>query len=135
MSSSELKTLLVEDSKLISARLLELIVQTPGVTASSVVDTEADAISAINREMPDVIILDLQLRQGSGFGVMRHVNTMSMPPIVVVLTNYALPQFQAQVIALGAYCFLDKSREFERLPEVLAELHARRQVAQPVPVP
>jgi DNA-binding NarL/FixJ family response regulator len=37
----------------------------------------------------------------------------------VVLTNHDLPEYQTAVMALGATYFLDKARDFHRLPEIV----------------
>jgi len=45
---------------------------------------------------------------------------------VIVLTNYAFPQYRAKSLALGADHFFDKAREYHRVREVLEELASRR---------
>jgi DNA-binding NarL/FixJ family response regulator len=69
-----------------------------------------------------VIILDLHLKQGTGFGVMRALATTQLKPRIIVLTNYDLPEYKNAAIALGATHFLDKARDYGRLPEVLHEI-------------
>jgi DNA-binding NarL/FixJ family response regulator len=69
-----------------------------------------------------VLILDLHLRQGTGFGVMRALSTSALKPRIIVLTNYDLPEYKSAAIALGATHFLDKARDYGRLPEVLREM-------------
>ncbi len=123
-----LKVLLVEDSKLISERLLELMSDIEGVTPIGVVTTEAAAINTIGALRPDAILLDLHLKEGTGFGVLRHINTIMARPAVVVITNYALPQYRKQAEILGARFFLDKTQEFDRIPETL-ELLRKEQLS------
>lgn len=122
MAEQDLKVLLVEDSQLLSDRLLELMSDISGVTSIGAVTTEADAVHAIDTRHPNAILLDLRLKEGTGFGVMRYINTMKARPAVVVITNYALPQYRKQAEALGARFFLDKTQEFDRIPETLAVL-------------
>jgi len=43
-------------------------------------------------------------------------------PRIIVLTNYDLPEYKNAAIALGATHFLDKARDYGRLPEVLHEI-------------
>jgi len=45
---------------------------------------------------------------------------------VIVLTNYAFPQYRAKSLALGADYFFDKAREYHRVREVLDHLVAER---------
>jgi len=120
--SQTLRVLLVEDSKVLTERLTEAIRQIPQVELIGTADTEATAVAAAKRESVDVIILDLHLKQGTGFGVMRALATTQLKPRIIVLTNYDLPEYKNAAIALGATHFLDKARDYGRLPEVLHEI-------------
>ena len=117
-----LRVLLVEDSKVLTERLTEAIRQIPQVELIGTADTEATAVASAQRDSIDVIILDLHLKQGTGFGVMRALATAHLKPRIIVLTNYDLPEYKNAAIALGASHFLDKARDYGRLPEVLHEI-------------
>ena len=118
----DLRVLLVEDSPVIRGLIMEIINEVPGVTVSESVESERDAIEAVARLDVDVVILDLQLRKGTGFGVLRALRDMAKKPIVVVLTNFALQSYRETALALGARDFLDKSRDYDRLPAILTEI-------------
>lgn len=117
-----LRVLLVEDSKVLTERLSEAIKQIADVELVGTADTEAEAVAAVKKQAVDVIILDLHLKQGTGFGVMRGLAAGSSKPRIVVLTNYDLPEYKNAAMALGATHFLDKARDYGRLPEVLHEI-------------
>jgi DNA-binding NarL/FixJ family response regulator len=117
-----LRVLLVEDSKVLTERLTDAIRQIPQVELIGTADTEAAAVASATREAVDVIILDLHLKQGTGFGVMRALATTQLKPRIIVLTNYDLPEYKNAAIALGATHFLDKARDYGRLPEVLHDI-------------
>lgn len=118
----DLRVLLVEDSPVIRDLITEIINDVPGVRVADSVESEQDAIEAAGRLAVDVVILDLQLRVGTGFGVLRAVRDMPKRPIVVVLTNFALKSYRETALALGARDFLDKSRDYDRLPAILTEI-------------
>jgi DNA-binding NarL/FixJ family response regulator len=120
--SQGLRVLLVEDSKVLLERLAEAIRQIPEVELIGTADTEAAAVAAVKRDKIDVVILDLHLKQGTGFGVMRALAATQLKPRIIVLTNYDLPEYKNAALALGATHFLDKARDYGRLPEVLHEL-------------
>jgi DNA-binding NarL/FixJ family response regulator len=122
-----LRVLLVEDSKVLTERLTEAIRQIPDVELIGTADTEAAAVASAKSESVDVIILDLHLKQGTGFGVMRALAVAQLKPRIIVLTNYDLPEYKNAAIALGATHFLDKARDYGRLPEVLHEICAAHQ--------
>jgi DNA-binding NarL/FixJ family response regulator len=117
-----LRVLLVEDSKVLTERLTEAIGQISDVELIGTADSEASALAALKREPVDVIILDLHLKQGTGFGVMRALAAAPRKPRIIVLTNYDLPEYKNAALALGATHFLDKARDYGRLPEVLHEI-------------
>jgi two-component system, OmpR family, response regulator len=122
-----LRILLVEDSPLIATRVAELMLRLPGVELIETLDTEADAVSRIRDSPPDVLLLDLQLRSGSGFGVLRSMARMrEHRPKVVVLTNHNLAELRLEAESLGADVFLDKSRDYLRLPGLLESFAEER---------
>ncbi len=112
-----LRVLLVEDSKLLAERVLETLEQMPDVEVVGTADTETGAVALARAQDVDAIILDLQLKQGTGFGVLRALGKAR--PVVIVLTNFSLPTFAERARELGAEQFLDKGMDFDRLPAVL----------------
>jgi DNA-binding NarL/FixJ family response regulator len=124
--SEHLRLLVVEDSKRVADRLFELLDQVPQVETVDAVESEREAIASVRRTDPDVVILDLHLKQGTGFGVLRSLPAESDRPTVVVLTNFDLPEYRSQAYALGVNYFLDKANEFDRIPEILEEIAARK---------
>jgi DNA-binding NarL/FixJ family response regulator len=118
-NSSALRVLLAEDSSLLAARLAELIRRLPDVDLIETVDTEADTLGSISAERPDVVILDLHLRSGSGFGVLRSLARGGHRPKIVILTNFGLPEYRHEAETFGVAAFLDKSRDYFRLPSLL----------------
>lgn len=117
-----LRLLIVEDSKALGERLTELVSQLGGFELLGVVDNENDAVTRIRNESVEVMLLDLHLRQGTGFGVLRSLKGSTDRPQVVVLTTYDLPEYKNAALALGARFFLDKARDSDRIPEVLDEI-------------
>ena len=109
--SPSLRVLLIEDSALLAARLIELVNGLPDVELIDTVDTEADALDRISEVSPDVLILDLHLREGSGFGVLRSLALSTRPrPKIIVLTNFGLPEY---IVAKPSYSV---SRHFSTRP-------------------
>jgi DNA-binding NarL/FixJ family response regulator len=117
-----LRVLLVEDSPLLVQRIVELVGDLPQVRLAGTVASEGEALARVDRGDIDVVILDLQLHTGSGFGVLRGLQQRPAAPRVVVFTNFAITAYRDSALALGASHFLDKSRDYERLPSVLREL-------------
>lgn len=120
--SRPLRVLLVEDSLLIRKHIVALLEDVEGVAVCGEVDTEADALTALRIGRFDAVIVDLQLREGSGFGVLQHLKIHHPELLAIVLTNSNTAAMRSRSLALGAHHFLDKSSEFERVAELLEQL-------------
>ena len=123
-SRSVLHVLLVEDSAMLADRICEELRNLEDVEVIAVVDNQKDATDWVRNGSVDVIVLDLQLRQGSGFGVLRGLGDCR--PAIVILTNHVLPEYRLCAKRLGADHFLNKSNDYERLADVVGSLRDTR---------
>jgi len=121
---SKLRVIIVEDSALIRARLTESLGEIENLEIVDLIDTEGAALTAMREGAWDAAVLDLQLKQGTGLGLLKALAQGARRPNtkIVVFTNYAFPQYRDRSLALGADYFFDKSREFHRVREVLQTL-------------
>lgn len=111
----------VESSYRIRERLVEAISGDPRVRVVATGETAQEVISRLHRLDVDVLILELRLREGSGFDVLRFLATAARRPRVIVLTAFAQPCFRHACMRLGADHFFDKARDYDRVPIVLKE--------------
>jgi len=119
----ELRILLVEDSAPLQVRLVELLTHPGQMQVTGVADTESGALDLIQSQQFDVMVVDVELRQGSGISVVRRTRAgHDQPPfpLIIILTNYNLASVRERCLAAGADHFLDKMREFERLYPLIA---------------
>ena len=115
------KVFVVEDSPSIRSRLVELLGEISGVRVIGEAETPADAISGIFQTQPDCVVLDFGLVGGTGVDVLRAVHP-ALPEIpFIVLTNHASTQYRRVCMEAGASWFLDKSTEFEKLKDLVAQ--------------
>lgn len=115
-----LRILLVEDSPYIRERLIDLLAEPGRIEIVGQADTEEAAVARVRDTSWDVLVLDLQLKRGTGLGVLRALAPSRRADTkVIVLTNYAFPQYREKSFALGADYFFDKAREYHRVRDVL----------------
>jgi DNA-binding NarL/FixJ family response regulator len=119
-----LRVYLVEDAPSFRDRLFDFLAEPGEVEMIGFADTEADAMRELRIEPPDVVIVDLHLKAGSGIGVIESMRALrpTPPPTIVVLTNYAFPEFEAACRARGANYFFDKSSQFGAVKALLRSL-------------
>jgi len=123
-----IQALVVEDSPQISERLVELVTVPNRVEVVATAATEDEALEACDKHNIALAIVDLQLAQGTGFGVIRRLRAASgaHPACIVVLTNHAVPALKVAAFEAGADYFLDKSKDFATIPQLIEELLATK---------
>jgi DNA-binding NarL/FixJ family response regulator len=117
-----MKVVIVDDSAEIRQRLTAMLGEIPGVEIAGQATTVAEAVNAVHLLKPDVIILDLRLPLGNGLEVLRLIQREQVQTRVIVLTNYAYPQYEKRARAAGAYAFLNKAKEFGRVAALVRSL-------------
>jgi DNA-binding NarL/FixJ family response regulator len=111
-----LRVFVVEDSAPIRRRIMDNLGALGGFDVVGFAESEYEAVDAIDRLRPDVIVADIRLREGNGIDVVRHVRAADpVPrPWIYILTNYAYPEYRAHCSLAGADAFFDKSSEYDR---------------------
>jgi len=117
-----MRVFIADDSRVVVERLADLLKEVPGVQLVGKANDAPEAIHSIVKTNPDAVILDLQMPGGSGLDVLRSIRRSHPSVWVVICTNYPYPQYREECIAAGANYFLDKSAEFEKIPEILRDL-------------
>ena len=128
---NKMRVFIVDDSKAFVERLADLLDEVPGVELAGRANDVPGAIHSILRTNPDAIILDLQMPGGSGLEVLRTVRQSRPSLRVLVCTNYPYSQYREECLAAGANFFLDKSAEFEKIPDILRDLIKKTPKAAP----
>jgi len=122
------KILIVEDNPL-HMRLVEMTLRAKNYTILQATDGE-EALEIAARERPDLIIMDLNLPETTGFKLtkkLRENPAFSHTPIIA-LTAYAMRGDREKVIEAGCDAYLSKPISTRELPRVVAEmLSGRRQ--------
>ena len=123
----ELRIQLVEDSARLRVRLEEMLT-IPGVAlVAAMADTETEASEQIRTMEFDVLVVDVELKEGSGINVVKKARARwptPNQPLIIVLTNYALPTVKDRCLAAGANYFLDKMRQFDQLMPLISRHRA-----------
>jgi DNA-binding NarL/FixJ family response regulator len=117
-----MKVFLVEDSTVVCERLVELIEQAGLHRVVGEAATYDDALTGIGATYPDVGIFDIKLRQGSGLDVLAEAKRRMPELIGIVLSNNLTAQHERASEQAGARYFLDKTRDFERITDILQAL-------------
>ena len=126
-----LAVLLIEDSPLIRRSLTEAIDALGSWRVTAFADAPGDAIALLTSQPFDAVIVDLQLKRGSGIDVLAWLRESGAEAFrrafVAVLTNHALPAYRERCRQYGVHRFFDKSLEFDRVLDALHD-YARERI-------
>jgi DNA-binding NarL/FixJ family response regulator len=101
----------VDDSIELRNRIAGELDKLAGIEVVGFSDRAGDAIRQIRMMEPDLVVLDLQLAEGSGIDVLRELS--NEPPLVIILTNHSDSRFRELSLRAGARHFFDKSTQME----------------------
>jgi DNA-binding NarL/FixJ family response regulator len=124
--TTPLSVFIADDSAPVAEMLRELITEPGRIEVVGQADSEADAIAGLRQLKPDVVVLDLQLKTGSGTDVIRAIRaTPELAKMrVIVMSNHTSPHLKAGCLELGANQYFDKVKELPDLAQELQRLAA-----------
>ena len=124
----DLEVYVVEDSPAIRDLIIESMRATGYGSVIGYADSEEEAVDDILNLHPDAVVLDIQLKSGSGFNVLRRLKTLpkDLRPVVIVVSEYANEYLRRLAARDGAGYYLDKAFEFHNLWGVLDSLSERK---------
>lgn len=118
-----MKVISVDDSETISNHIKTLLDSIDEITFSGHAFEVSEAIQLIETILPDVVLLDIFLREESGIELLAQIKNQYPTIKVIILSNHSEQFYKTKCKELGAYHFLDKSYEFDKLPHILAKLN------------
>jgi YesN/AraC family two-component response regulator len=117
-----LRVFIADDSLLIRERLAALVSGLEDTELVGQAGETPEAMEAIQRLKPDVVILDIHMPGGSGLQVLKTIKQAESAPVAIMLTAYSYSQYRRSCMQAGAEYFFDKSTEFNRVSQVLEQL-------------
>lgn len=126
-ASGKPTVLLIEDTMSL-ARLYEQYLSTVDVQVRTV-ETGRDGLDVINSDPPNLVLLDISLPDINGLDILRHINEKEIPTTVVVITANGSINVAVEAMRDGAYDFLVKPFNAERLRVTVKNGLERRALA------
>ncbi|MFI9838885.1 response regulator [Nonomuraea sp. NPDC051941] len=103
-----IKTLLVDDESLIRAGLRFILESAPDVEIVGEAADGDEAVDAVHRLGPDVILMDIRMPRTDGLAATQAIRRLVRPPAVVILTTFDSDEHVFTALEAGACGFLLK---------------------------
>jgi DNA-binding NarL/FixJ family response regulator len=125
-SKPPLRVFLVEDLPMVRNRVIESLDEIDGLELAGFAEGEESALAWLRSHPCDVVILDLELRQGNGLGVLKALAAHEPKPglVKIVYSNHTGANVRNAAARLGASYFFDKTLDTPKLRPLLEKLSA-----------
>lgn len=128
-SATAIRIFLVEDSSDVRELIVESLDQ-PDIAWAGFSDSEADALEQLRDQHCDVLIVDIELRQGNGISLLRKLfeKRCHAADLKIVFSNNICEDYRRVGEQYGVQHFLDKTFD---MPQLRSLLQQRRAALRP----
>lgn len=123
-----MRVIIVDDEPLARDRLRSMLAKESDVEIVAECGDGREAVTAIKRERPDVVFLDIQMPEMDGFGVLSQLKGASLPQVIFVT---AFDEFAVKAFEVHALDYLLKPFDRERLHQAVGRARALRASGSP----
>jgi two-component system LytT family response regulator len=81
-----------------------------------------DAIKILAERRPQVVIINVHLRNGLGFDVLRRAKLLGAPPVVIMTAASSYYQYRRECMRHGADYYFELPREINDMMKTLSQL-------------
>jgi two-component system LytT family response regulator len=117
-----MNVLIVDDEPLAREGLRLLLDGQPGIGNVAEARDGAEAVALIRARRPDLVLLDVQMPEMDGFGVLKELGAEAMPPVIFVTAH---DQYTIRAFEVNAIDYLLKPVTRERFQQALARVRER----------
>lgn len=124
-AGAPLRIFLVEDSQDVRELIVESLAEIDRVRLAGFAESEDEALRHLQQHSYDVLILDIQLKQGNGMSLLQSLarsNTRRQSEVKVVFSNHVSALYRRIGQQSGVAHFFDKSSELPLLCDLLEKL-------------
>lgn len=114
---------IIEDSRAEMALLKELLKEFNELSIVGTADKVTTGINLITNYKPDLVFLDVQLFDKTGFEVVEKIKEYNIHPLIIFTTSYA--DFAIEAIKYGAFDYLLKPIDLKALRQTIDKIKTK----------
>ncbi|MGO9949741.1 MAG: LytR/AlgR family response regulator transcription factor [Steroidobacteraceae bacterium] len=118
-----MRTLIVDHEPCVRETLRNLCESDHSIDEVSEAESGVTAIKMIRARRPDLLLLDVELSDMTGFDVLRSLNDARRPPVIMVTAH---EQHAVEAFRIGAIDYLTKPVNADRFATAIKRVHERR---------
>jgi len=129
--ASPIRVLVVDDHEVVRAGIVSYMSSQRGITVIDETGSCAGAIESAARNEPDVVLMDIQLSDGSGIDACRSITEHRPETKVVVFTAFADTDLLEQALDAGATGYVLKRMDLDVVSDAVRAAASGRFVLDP----
>lgn len=108
--------------------LIEALRKSEDISVVGDAGTAEQTLAMIFEHHPDVLLLDLNLPDRTGFEVLGDLSQIDTAPLTIVLSSHSEPGYPARAIAAGAHGYISKSATPQELLDAIRAISRGEQI-------
>ncbi|HXC94226.1 MAG TPA: response regulator transcription factor [Edaphobacter sp.] len=129
--SQSIRVVLAEDQTMVLGALSALLELEPDISVVAQSANGRDALAAVTRLTPDVLVTDIEMPQMTGLELAASLRTSHPNTRTIILTTFARPGYLRRAMDAGARGYLLKDRPASELADAVRRVHRGLRVVDP----
>ena len=129
-----IRVVICDDHEMVRQALAKVLALEEGISIIGVSEDMESTCDLIHEDVPDVLLVDVRLKNESGLDVARMVAAKHPEVKIIVLTSFNSDQALVEAYELGARAFILKSGSADELIQTVRDVSAGMNLINPVMV-
>jgi two-component system response regulator DesR len=126
-----IRVVVAEDQAMVLGALVALLEMESDIKVVGQARNGKLALSAVERESPDVLITDIEMPELTGLEIAGEIKRSNQRTRVIILTTFARPGYLRRALEAGASAYLLKDMPADKLADAVRRVHRGLRVIDP----
>lgn len=122
--AESIRVFVVDDHAVVRLGLQTMLESEPGISVIGMASSGTEALEAVPRLLPDIVLTDLRMGGMSGETMVAELRRLCPSVRCAVLTNYHSDEDVFRALRAGAMAYILKSAPLEQVMEAIRTVHA-----------
>jgi len=124
LDTPPIRVVLIDEQQLFRAGIKSILSRSDEIVVAGEAGNRTDALEAVQREQPDVVLMELAVVNGGEVSFIREIMAAAVKAKILILTGIQDAELQRKAVRLGARGLLSKDTSAEVLTKAVERVHA-----------
>ncbi len=121
-SNKVARILIVDDHPIVRRGLAQLISQEPDLEVCGEAADIADAVEEVRAKSPDLAVIDISLKSGSGIELIKQIKSMNSAVKLLVSSMYDESLYAERALRAGAMGYINKEQALDNIIDAIRQV-------------